>query len=34
MLPMPAVLAVGVALITAFLQVALWLPQWFATRGP
>lgn len=32
-LPMLAVLAVGVALITMFPQVSLWLPQWFAGRG-
>lgn len=31
-LPMLAVLAVGVALITLFPQMSLWLPQWFATR--
>lgn len=32
-LPMLAVLAVGVALITMFPQMSLWLPQWFAGRG-
>ena len=32
-LPMLAVLAVGVALITMFPQMSLWLPQWFAGQG-
>ncbi|HEY7740303.1 MAG TPA: TRAP transporter large permease subunit [Steroidobacteraceae bacterium] len=32
-LPMLVVLAIGVALITAFPQMSLWLPQWFAARG-
>ncbi len=32
-LPMLAVLAFGVALITMFPQLSLWLPQWFAGRG-
>ncbi|MGQ0428401.1 MAG: TRAP transporter large permease [Gammaproteobacteria bacterium] len=31
--PMLIVLAIGVALITAFPQMSLWLPQWFAARG-
>jgi tripartite ATP-independent transporter DctM subunit len=31
--PMLVVLAIGVALITAFPQMSLWLPQWFAARG-
>ncbi|MGQ0384885.1 MAG: TRAP transporter large permease [Gammaproteobacteria bacterium] len=30
--PMLIVLAIGVALITAFPQMSLWLPQWFAAR--
>ncbi len=33
-LPMLAVLAVGVALITLFPQLSLWLPRWFAGGGP
>jgi len=33
-LPMFAVLAVGVALITAFPQLSLWLPRWFAGAAP
>jgi tripartite ATP-independent transporter DctM subunit len=33
-LPMLAVLAVGVALITALPQLSLWLPRWFAAGGP
>lgn len=33
--PMLLVLAAGVALITVFPQLSLWLPQWFAARaGP
>jgi C4-dicarboxylate transporter, DctM subunit len=32
-LPMLAVLAAGVALITAFPKLSLWLPEWFAARG-
>ena len=32
-LPMLAVLAVGVVLITLFPQLSLWLPQWFAGFG-
>jgi len=32
-LPMLLVLAIGVALITAFPQMTLALPQWFASRG-
>jgi TRAP-type C4-dicarboxylate transport system permease large subunit len=31
-LPMLAVLAAGVTLITLFPQLSLWLPQWFAGR--
>jgi C4-dicarboxylate transporter, DctM subunit len=31
--PMLLVLAAGVALITVFPQLTLWLPQWFAVRG-
>jgi C4-dicarboxylate transporter DctM subunit len=31
--PMLIVLAIGVALITVFPQLSLWLPQWFAARG-
>jgi len=33
-LPMLAVLAVGVALITVFPQMSLWLPHWFAGGAP
>jgi C4-dicarboxylate transporter DctM subunit len=33
-LPMVAVLATGVALITAFPQMILGLPRWFAGGGP
>jgi TRAP-type C4-dicarboxylate transport system permease large subunit len=32
-LPMLAVLAIGVALITLFPQLSLWLPRWFAGSG-
>jgi hypothetical protein len=31
---MLAVLAAGVALITAFPQLSLWLPRWFAGAAP
>jgi C4-dicarboxylate transporter DctM subunit len=33
-LPMLLVLATGVALITMFPRMSLWLPEWFAARGP
>jgi TRAP-type C4-dicarboxylate transport system permease large subunit len=33
-LPMLAVLAAGVALITAFPQLSLWLPRWFEGAAP
>jgi TRAP-type C4-dicarboxylate transport system permease large subunit len=33
-LPMLALLATGVALITALPQMSLWLPRWFAGGGP